>query len=166
MEQMVEQPDMEKPDASPDPAPERAVVSDTGVVRRSSIRSLTDIKGRFHENWPGYVYEYRIFLVLLVLASLADMASTIYFMIRTGPAGEWHPTVRMLSFLFGPILGPVFGKAIQVIVVIALTVYLRRRAIFIFIPVVIMYAWAAWYNIWGHNLYYPPFLRFLEYLAI
>ena len=166
MAQTAEQPDMEKPAASPASAAEPVVVSDSPVAGGGSVRSLTDVRGRFRENWPGYVYEYRIFLVLLVLASLADMASTIHFMLRTGPAGEWHPTVRMLSYLFGPIFGPVFGKAIQVIVVVALTVYLRRRAIFVFIPVVIMYAWAAWYNIWGHQLYYPPFLRFLEYLAI
>jgi hypothetical protein len=135
-------------------------------VSRSSIRSLADIRRRLRENWRGYLHEHRIFLALVVLASLADMASTIHFMIRTGPAGEWHPTVRMVSYLFGPILGPILGKAIQVIAVVTLTVYLRRWAIFIFVPVIILYAWAAWYNIWGHHLYYPPFLRFLEYLAI
>jgi len=41
-----------------------------------------------------------------------------------------------------------------------------RRAIFIFIPVIILYAGAAWYDVWGHELYDPRLLHWLEYLAI
>jgi hypothetical protein len=41
-----------------------------------------------------------------------------------------------------------------------------RRGIFIFIPVIILYAGAAWYDVWGHELYYPRLLHGLEYLAI
>lgn len=139
-----------------------------GTVARkmSQLRSMDDIVTRLRENWVGYAHEYRIFLILVVLASLADMASTIHFMMATGPEGEWHPTVRFAAQFFGPVLGPVFGKAVQVIVVITLTVFLRRWAVFIFIPVIIMYTWAAWYNIWGYHLYYPRLLHILEYLAI
>jgi hypothetical protein len=114
----------------------------------------------------GYVREYRIFLILVLLASLADMASTIRFMVYAGPQAELHPTVRFVSEFLGPWLGPVVGKAIQVIVIITLTVFLRRWAIFIFIPVIILYAWAAWHNVWGYQTYYPPLLHFLERLAI
>lgn len=114
----------------------------------------------------GYVREYRIFLLLVILASLADMASTIYFMVSAGADVELHPTVRFISESLGPWLGPVLGKAIQVIVLVALTVFLRRQAIFIFIPVIILYTWAAWYNVWGYQLYYPRLLHILEHLAI
>jgi len=132
----------------------------------SQMRSLDDIRIRLRENWDGYVREYRVFLVLLLLASLADMASTIHFMIQRGAGAELHPTVRFVSYLFGPVLGPMFGKAVQVVVVVVLTIFFRRRAIFIFIPVIILYAWAAWYNVWGHHLYYPNLLTILEYLAL
>jgi len=131
----------------------------------SQIRSLADVRTRLQDNWIGYVCQYRVFLVLLVLASLADMASTIHFMIRQGAGVEMHPTVRFVSYLFGPVLGPMFGKAVQVIVVIVLTVFFRRRAVFLFIPVIILYSWAAWYNVWGHNLYYPRLFTILEYLS-
>jgi hypothetical protein len=127
---------------------------------------MDDIVTRLRENWVGYVREYRIFLVLVVLASLADMASTIHFMLSAGPDAELHPTVRFVSQFVGPWLGPVLGKAIQVTVVITLTVFLRRWAVFIFIPVIILYSWAAWYNIWGYQLYYPCLLHILEHLAI
>ncbi|MEN6428033.1 MAG: hypothetical protein ABFE13_21990 [Phycisphaerales bacterium] len=130
------------------------------------IRSWEDIWTRLRDNWDGYVREYHILLVLLLLASLADAASTIHFMIQRGAGAELHPTVRSVSYLFGPVLGPILGKAVQVVVVVVLTVYFRRRAIFIFIPVIILYAWAAWYNVWGHHLYYPNLLWILDRLAV
>jgi len=132
----------------------------------SHLRSFDDVVTRLHENWVGYVREYRIFLVLVVLASLADMASTIHFMLSASPQAELHPTVRFASELLGPVLGPVTGKAIQFTVIIVVTVFLRRWAIFIFIPVIILYSWAAWYNVWGYHLYYPRLLHILEHLAI
>ncbi len=112
------------------------------------------------------MHEYRLLLVLALAASLADMASTIYFMRHTGPHAELHPTVRFVSLLFGPILGPVLGKAVQFLVLVAITVFLRRWALFIFLPVIILYGWAAWYNVWGHELYYPRILDLLRYLVI
>jgi hypothetical protein len=139
---------------------------DRTALRMSELRSIRDISTRLHENWVGYVREYRILLILVLLASLADMASTIHFMLSMGPQTELHPTVRIVSLLFGPVLGPMLGKSIQVIVIITLTVFLRRWAIFIFVPVIIMYTWAAWYNVWGYHLYYPRLLHILEHLAI
>ena len=132
----------------------------------SELRSIRDISTRLRENWVGYVREYRVFLVLVLLASLADMASTIHFMLNSSPRAEFHPTVRFLSQFFGPWLGPVLGKAIQFTVIIVLTVFLRRWAVFIFVPVIILYFWAAWYNVWGYQLYYPRLLHILEHLAI
>jgi hypothetical protein len=135
-------------------------------LKLSQIRSMDDIVTRLRENWVGYVREYRVFLILVVLASLADMASTIHFMVYVGPDVELHPTVRFVSEFFGPLLGPVLGKVIQVIVIITLTVFLRRWAVFIFVPVIILYTWAAWYNVWGYQLYYPRLLHILDHLAI
>ncbi len=136
------------------------------AVRISQIKTVHDIGTRFRENWHGFVRAYWVFLLLALLASLADTASTVYFMRHTGPQAELHPTVRWVSELTGPVLGPILGKGIQFAVLIALTVFLRRRAIFIFIPIIILYTWAAWYNIWGYELYYPRLLHLLEFLAI
>ncbi|MEN6332698.1 MAG: hypothetical protein ABFE01_00470 [Phycisphaerales bacterium] len=130
------------------------------------MRSFRDVATRFRENWIGYVHEYRILLILVLLASLADMASTIYFMLSRGPAAEGHPAVRMFSEAYGPIFGPLLGKAVQFLTLIGVTVFLRRWALFIFVPIIILYTWAAWYNVWGHTLYEPRLIDWLEHLAI
>ncbi len=94
------------------------------------------------------------------------MASTIYFMLIHGPAAEGHPVVRMISHVLGPILGPMLGKTTQFLVAIVVTVFLRRWAAYIFVPLIILYGWAAWYNLWGHEVYYPRLLEILEHLGI
>lgn len=113
------------------------------------IRSIRDIVERFHVNSEGYIREYRIFLVLTVIAAVVDAASTIYFMLRTSPDVEGHPAIRLISIVFGPIFGPIVSKLIQLTVIVALTVYLRHWATYIFVAVIILYTWAAWYNLWG-----------------
>ena len=135
-------------------------------MRISQLKTFDDIETRFRENWKGFLAEYWVFLLLALLVSLADTASTVYFMINTGPQAELHPLVRWISDLLGPVLGPLLGKGLQFGTLIVLTVFLRRWAIFIFIPIIILYGWAAWYNIWGYELYYPRLLHLLEHLAI
>ena len=130
------------------------------------IRSVRDILERFHVNWEGYIRECRVFLILTVLAALADAASTVYFMLRAGPDAEGHPVIRLISAVFGTILGPIVGKLCQFTAIVALTVYLRCWAAYIFIAVIILYAWAAWYNVWGCNLYYPRLLDWLDHLPL
>lgn len=122
------------------------------------------IRERLRENWRGYVREYWVWLFLAVLAALADMAATIHFMCSAGPEAEEHPAIRLVSMVLGPVLGPILGKLCQFAVVILLTVYLRRYALYIFVTVIILYAWAAWYNVWGCEFYCPRLLRMLEYL--
>jgi hypothetical protein len=105
-------------------------------------------------------------LILTVLAAVADAASTVYFMLRTGPDAEGHPAIRMISSVFGPMLGPILGKLFQLTVVVSLTIYLRRWAVYIFVALIILYAWAAWYNVWGCELYYPRLLDWLDHLPL
>jgi len=58
------------------------------------ITSVSDIVECFRLNWKGYIRECRVFLILTVLAALADAASTVYFMLRIGPDAEGHPAIR------------------------------------------------------------------------
>ena len=129
------------------------------------VKSLGDIIERFRLNWKDYIYDYRFYLIPTFISALADAASTVYFMCQTGPEAEGHPAIRLISYLLGPVLGPVIGKLCQFTAVIALTVYLRRQARYIFIALIILYIWAAWYNIWGCYLYYPRLLQWLEHLS-
>ena len=130
------------------------------------IKSFRDIIERFRLNWSGYIHDYQPCLILTFLAALADAASTVYFMLQTGPEAEGHPAIRLLSWLLGPLFGPIFGKLCQLTAIIVLTVYLRRQAIHIFVAVILLYLWAAWYNIWGYNLYHPRLLEWLERLDL
>ena len=129
------------------------------------IRSIRDIIERFRTNWSGYVREYRVLLILTVLAALADGVSTVYFMLLGGPEAEGHPAVRLVSMVLGPVFGPILGKLCQFAAVVALTVYLRRWAACIFVAVIVLYTWATWYNVWGCELYYPRLLEWLDRLA-
>jgi hypothetical protein len=136
------------------------------IMGISQIKTFRDVATRFRENWKGFVQKYRVFLVLVFLASLADTASTIHFMLVHGPAMEGHPVVRMISYVFGPILGPVLGKAAQFFVAVGLTVFLRCWAAYLFVVLIILYTWAAWYNVWGHAIYYPQLLHILNRLGV
>ena len=81
---------------------------------------MEDILERFRMNWEGYIRQYRVFLVLTILAAVADAASTIYFMCRTGPDAEGHPAIRLISIVFGPVLGPIVSKLCQLSVIVIL----------------------------------------------
>ena len=126
---------------------------------------LTKVVARYRRNWPGYVAQYRVFLIVTLLAALADMASTWYVLLHEGPQAEGHPAIRAFSMILGPIAGPLIGKACQFGVIVALTVYFRRHALYIFLPVIVLYTWAAWYNVWGWRLYYPRLPRLLKYIG-
>jgi hypothetical protein len=130
----------------------------------ANVRNLRDIIERLKTNWRGYIRQYHLLLILTALAATADMVSTIYIMLVYGPEAEWHPTIRLLSTVFGPVLGPMAGKLWQLAVVVALTVYLRFWARYIFVTVIFVYTWAAWYNIWGRFIYYPVILELLDSL--
>ena len=129
------------------------------------VRTMQDVVERLQTNWQGYVRTYWPFLILVSLAAMADMLSTVYFMIVMGPDVERHPTVRLFSTLLGPVAGPIIGKLWQFAALLAVTVYLRRWARYIFVTVIFLYTWAAWYNIWGYHVYYPVLLHWIDRLT-
>ena len=133
------------------------------MMRAGSIR---EVFRRYRDNWRGYVRQFRVLLAVALLAALADMATTIRFMLIEGPEAEGHPAVRLVAMALGPVLGPILGKLCQFMAVVALTIYLRRYALYIFVAVIILNTWAAWYNLWGRHLYYPRLLHWLDLLCL
>ena len=119
------------------------------------FESFSDVVRYIAANWPTYVPEFRIFLIVVFVASLADMGSTICVMQMSGPESELHPVIRCMSEQLGPVLGPVCGKAWQFLGLVVLTLLLRPRARFIFVPAAISYAGAACYNLWSNGLLLP-----------
>lgn len=122
-------------------------VIEAEALRMERIRSIDDVVERIRANWPGYVSAYSILLVLVVLAAVADALSTVFFMLIRGPEEEAHPLIRWMAVTLGPVLGPLLGKFVQIVALVAVTVYLRRWAVFLFICATVLYAWAACYNI-------------------
>ena len=116
------------------------------------FQSSSDVVRCIAANWPTYVPEFRTFLIVVFMASLADMGSTICVMQLSGPESELHPVIRCMSEQMGPVLGPMCGKAWQFLGLIVLTLLLRPKARLIFIPVTISYAGAACYNLWASGL--------------
>lgn len=123
--------------------------------------SLGRIVERFRENyrgfWRGLVWVVGIYFVAL----LCDGLSTIWFMVRIGAEGELHPVVKLVSQILGPVAGPlvaVLGKGAAGIIV---AVWFRRWAAIILVAVAAISFWAAWYNVWGCELYVPRFMMWL-----
>jgi hypothetical protein len=76
-----------------------------------------------------------------------------------GADQEIHPAVRIVSGICGPVVGPVIGKLCQLAAVLFVTLYLRPQAKYIFLVVVVLYSWAAWYNVWGREIYIPRIIQ-------
>ncbi|MDP6544385.1 MAG: hypothetical protein QGH60_10365 [Phycisphaerae bacterium] len=100
-------------------------------------------------------------VIVFLVSLLCDAASTIYFMLQTGPEGEINPMVRIAARIAGPVVGPLFGALVKAVAGIFVAIYCRRFAAYILIPASLISFWAAWYNIWGVKMYAPLFMRWL-----
>ena len=83
---------------------------------------------------------------------------------RRGRAGS--PAEPLLSIIVAAhneaaVIGPAIGKCSQLMGVFLVTLYCRRLAGYIFFATSMLYAWAAWYNVWGHEMYEPILMSIL-----
>ena len=116
---------------------------------------------RFRNNARGFWGAYRWLLIVFVVSLFCDAASTIYFMIKLGPELEIHPMVRIAARIAGPVAGPLLGASAKALAGILVAIYCRRFAAYILILASLISFWAAWYNVWGIELYWPIFMRYL-----
>lgn len=116
---------------------------------------------RLHRNYQGYWSRYRYHVTLVIIMSVADYASTLYFMHHDGIHHELHPGIRLAAYHLGPVAGTLLGKAVQLAALVLVTLYLRSVARLLFIAAAMMYGWAAWYNVWGRELYSPLLIELL-----
>lgn len=116
---------------------------------------------RFRNNARGFWTAYRWVLVLFVVSLFCDAASTIHFMLELGPEPEIHPMVRIAAMIAGPVAGPLLGAMAKVVAGLLVSIYCRRWAAYILILASLISLWAAWYNIWGVQMYRPIFMRYL-----
>jgi len=119
---------------------------------------------KFQENRRGFWEDYRWFIVVFALALLCDAASTVYFMLESGPETELHPVIQFISsHMLGPIAGPLFAAFAKLTAGIVVAVYCRKFAAYIFSAVSVISFWAAWYNVWGFRIYTPSFLKWIPW---
>jgi hypothetical protein len=119
---------------------------------------------RLRTHRVNYVRDLRGFLLALLLAALADGLSTVWFMRVDGVEAELHPVVRGAAAVLGPWLGAALGKAVQVVAIVLVTLYWRHLAKLLLGTASLVYLWAAWYNLWGYELYTPLLVRWLWFL--
>ena len=116
---------------------------------------------RWRMNRPGYFTAFAPYLAIAFVAAAADFWSTYSAMLSEGVDTELHPAIRLASHVLGPFLGPLVGKLIQYAALIAATILWRPYARIIFVPVIVLYLYAAWFNLWGNELYTPLFVKLL-----
>ncbi len=104
--------------------------------------------------------------MLFVVTAFCDAGSTIHFMLRSGPdfhEFEIHPFISFVSRIFGPVAGPIIGVIAKIVAAIPVAIYCRRFAVHIFLAASFVFLWAAWYNVWGHEIYTPNIFRWFSF---
>jgi len=120
-----------------------------------AVYTKNRIKDRFIQNHTGFWYEHRWILAVFITAVFCDALSTIMFMNRLGIEAELHPIYYLVSKVFGPNIGPLLGAVGKTGAAIAVGIYCRKFAPYLFLAITIISFWAAWYNVWGINIYVP-----------
>ena len=82
----------------------------TTATLLDSCRPITD---RLAENSRGYFQRYRGWIMVLCVAAVADLITTMRFMHAEGVEMEVHPAIRIVAHLTGPFVGPAIGKLAQ-----------------------------------------------------
>ncbi|MBT3201618.1 MAG: hypothetical protein HN350_17080 [Phycisphaerales bacterium] len=127
----------------------------------TNTRPRHPVVARFCNNARGFWAAHRWLLIVFVISLLCDAASTIYFMLQLGPGPEIHPVIRVAATIAGPVLGPLLGAFAKTIAGVMVSIYCRRFAVYILVLTAIISFWAAWYNVWGVEMYRPIFMKYL-----
>ncbi len=119
---------------------------------------------KFQENYCGFWKDYRWFIAVFVVALFCDAVSTIHFMLRHGSDVELHPVIQFISSkILGPVAGPLLGAIGKGVAGIVVAIYCRRVAVYIFLIASMISFWAAWYNIWGLEIYVPNIIKWIPW---
>lgn len=89
---------------------------------------------------------YRPFFILLLVSAIADAFSTTWFMALLSPGVESNVVVKMLSYTFGIVWGPVLGKALQITAVWLLCVLVPRLTPLVCSAIIFLNTFAVYIN--------------------
>ena len=124
---------------------------------------IVNLRNQIIKNFFFLWERYHWIIILFFLSLICDAASTIYFMLRDGPSVEIHLAIRIVSNIFGPIVGPLIGAVGKAIAGIIVAIYLKRFAVYMLVAASIISFWAAWYNVWGCDIYLPNILKWITW---
>ena len=116
------------------------------IYNEENLNDIKNIGQRFRTNYKNFWQEHHYYVTLLIIAAVVDCFSTIHFMHIIGPEKEIHPMIRELSFLLGPLHGPILGKMLQVSIGMIAIIYIKKYSILLIVITAIMYSWAATAN--------------------
>ena len=138
---------------------EEVVLRDISTANQSCQTMIKMLAQRLKKNAQGFWSVYHRLIMILVIALLSDAFST-FLRLEKG-AEDIHPLVRYLSdpAILGYLLSPLVVAVLKGGAAIFVAIYWRRFALCILHAVTIISFWAAWYNLWGHELYEPRLLR-------
>jgi hypothetical protein len=91
-------------------------------------KRMNQINDYFSEMWQ----KHKIWIILLMIATLFDTLTTIHFMTEEGIYLEIHPLVRYAALSLGPVVGTILSVfCYKTIVSIFLAIYLKRLRLWI-----------------------------------
>ena len=97
----------------------------------------------YKENFKGFFYVHRFYILVLIIAAYADGLSTIYFMEKTSPLNEIHPIIRYLAVNYGIVVGTIIGKVGQIVIGTFAIIYFRNFSKWLFVIAIISYTFAS-----------------------
>ena len=124
---------------------------------------VQDIREVFSQNSKGFCEKYKWPMALMTFALCCDALSTVNFMYESGPEMELHPGVKFFSIAFGIVAGPMLSAVLKAAMAVIVCIYLKKFAAYIIFTGTFVSLWAAWYNVWGCNIYTPLFLKLIVF---
>jgi len=91
-------------------------------------------------------HRYHTWFVLLIVSAIADAFSTTWFMALIHPGAESNAVVRILSYTFGIVWGPVLGKSLQIAAVWLMCAVTPRLTPFVCTVIIFLNTFAVYVN--------------------
>lgn len=107
------------------------------------------------QNWLPSTRMQWLSVSVLLISALMDLGSTLWFFHDGGIDLELHPGIRLFGYAYGRTVGPIAGKLVQVVGILAVACWLGRSGRVLIVIVTVFYLAASIHNV----LQMPVFSR-------
>lgn len=101
---------------------------------------------RFH-NWLPSTRMKRLLVSVFLISVLMDLGSTLWFFHDGGIDLELHPGIRLFGYAYGRTVGPIAGKLVQAVGILAVACWLGRSGSALIALVTVFYLAASIHNV-------------------